>query len=260
MKKLMAIAMFLTMVLALAAPASALEHHFCAPAPPAFGDPTSVEVIHTADGGAMANENLSKNSAVIPPAFGSPSSYVSASLPNSYLTPDLTEDGKAGAGSDVVIDGSSATVIVPGSSITVAANGFTEVTDYLYYNAGHLGSLNIPSIGLSVRIYEGTDSAALLKGAGHFEETSIWDGNVALAGHNRGVNNHFGRIHTLKYGDLITLTTKLGIRTYRVVSVERVSQYDRSGLSGSVDNMLTLYTCVQNQSAYRWCVRAVELV
>lgn len=114
-------------------------------------------------------------------------------------------------------------------------------------------------IGLSVRIYEGTDSNTLAKGAGHFEDTSIWDGNVALAGHNRGVNNHFGKIHTLELGDEITLTTKLGTRTYEVVSVSKVIETDRSGLAATTENMITLYTCVMNQRDYRWCVKAVEI-
>ncbi len=59
----------------------------------------------------------------------------------------------------------------------------------------------------------------LRKGAGHFEDTSIWAGNVCVAAHNRGVNDHFGEIHTLDVGDEITLTTRLGTRTYAVTSV-----------------------------------------
>ena len=90
----------------------------------------------------------------------------------------------------------------------------------------------------------------MAKGAGHFEDTSIWDGNVALAGHNRGVNNHFGKIHTLELGDEITLTTKLGTRTYEVVSVSKVIETDRSGLAATTENMITLYTCVMNQREY----------
>ena len=42
--------------------------------------------------------------------------------------------------------------------------------------------VKIPSIGLTVGVYEGTGSTPLLKGAGHFEDTSIWLGNVCLAG------------------------------------------------------------------------------
>ena len=81
---------------------------------------------------------------------------------------------------------------------------------------------------------------------------------MALAAHNRGVNNYFGKIHTLTVGDRITLTTKLGTRTYEVVSVAKVSETDRSGLASSTENMLTLYTCVRDQREYRWCVQAVE--
>ena len=114
-------------------------------------------------------------------------------------------------------------------------------------------------IGLTVKVYEGTDSKTLAKGAGHFEETSIWRGNIAVAAHNRGTNNHFGKIHTLELGDEITLTTKLGTRTYEVVSVSKVLETDRSGLAATTENMITLYTCVMNQRDYRWCVKAVEI-
>ena len=88
----------------------------------------------------------------------------------------------------------------------------------------------------------------LAKGVGHFEETSIWDGNVALAAHNRGTNDYFGEIHTLDIGDRITLTTRLGTRTYQVTSVEKISETDRSDLAPSAENRLTLYTCVRDSA------------
>ena len=40
---------------------------------PDYGKSTSIEVIYTADGGAMKNEDVSKNAALAPPAFGSAS-------------------------------------------------------------------------------------------------------------------------------------------------------------------------------------------
>ena len=119
--------------------------------------------------------------------------------------------------------------------------------------------LNPEHIGLSVKIYQGTGSSTLAKGAGHFTDTSIWDGTVALAGHNRGVNNHFGKIHTLEIGDKITLTTKLGTRTYKVTSVSKVSETDRSAMTPTGEDRIVLYTCVMNQSAYRWCVQATAV-
>ena len=134
------------------------------------------------------------------------------------------------------------------------------MTSDLYYAAGHLGTLKIPAIGLTVKVYEGTDSKTLARGCralrGHlYLATAI----LRSPAHNRGANNHFGKIHTLELGDEITLTTKLGTRTYEVVSVSKVLETDRSGLAATTENMITLYTCVMNQRDYRWCVKAVEV-
>ena len=137
--------------------------------------------------------------------------------------------------------------------------GYTAVTSDLYYSDGHLGTLKIPAIGLSTKVYEGTDSNTLAKGAGHFPGTSVWDGNCCIAGHNRGVRDDFGDLHTLEPGDSITWTTKLGTRTYQVVSVEKVLETDTSDTASTTDNRITLFTCVRDQQEYRWCVRAVEL-
>ena len=240
MKKIITLCLSLCMTAALAAPAYALEYSIDAPNDYDFGKDTSIEVIHTADGGAMRNEDVSKNATLIPPAFGSESMNA------------------AGA----VISGSG-DVVTPGSTVS-SGNGyqpsvlFTEVASDLYYKNGSLGKIEIPALGLSVRIYQGTDSKTLAKGVGHFEDTSIWKGNVCLAAHNRGANSYFGQIHTLDIGDKITLTTKLGTRTYKVTDVSKVSETDRSGLADSGENMLTLYTCVRNQRDQRWCVTAVE--
>ena len=258
MKKMMSLCLSLCLTAALAAPAYALEYSIDAPDGPESGMPTSIEVVHTADGGAMKNEDVSKNAALIPPGFGTPS--MDAMNTGTYLTPNLAPGGMPATGA--VISGGS-TVVEPGSQIATGSTGtiyasYTEVSSDLYYKNGSLGTLKIPTLDLSVKVYQSTDSKTLAKGVGHFEETSIWNGNVALAAHNRGVNNYFGQIHTLEIGDKITLTTKLGTRTYKVTNVCKVSETDRSGLAASSENMLTLYTCVRNQRDARWCVTAVE--
>ena len=66
-------------------------------------------------------------------------------------------------------------------------------------------------------------------------------------------------IHTLNPGDTITLTTKLGTRNYAVTSVTKVNETDTSGTAATPGNQITLYTCVRDQSAYRWCVVGVEV-
>lgn len=232
---------------------------------PDYGTPTSIEVVHTADGGAMKNEDVSKNAALIPPGFGSASA--DALNTGTYLTPNLAPATAVGSGA--IINGTGNNIIFPTCSADdiystgtpmVSDTGYTEVTDDLYYSGGYLGTLKIPELGLSVKIYQGTGSSTLAKGVGHFTETSIWDGNVALAAHNRGTNSYFGEIHTLELGDRISLTTKLGTRTYEVFSVSKVSETDTSALASSTDNLLTLYTCVRNQSQYRWCVQARQVV
>ena len=245
MKKIITLCLSLCMTAALAAPAYALEYSIAAPDDYDFGKDTSIEVIHTADGGAMKNADMSKNAALIPPVFGSES--MNALHTGEYLTPNLAPGGIPASGA-----------VIGGSGYQPAVL-FTEVTSDLYYKNGSLGRLEIPSLGLSVRIYQGTDSKTLAKGIGHFEDTSIWNGNVCLAAHNRGANSYFGQIHTLDIGDKITLTTKLGTRTYKVTDVFKVSETDRSGLADSGENMLTLYTCVRNQRDQRWCVTAAEV-
>ena len=232
--------------------ASALEYTMDAPEDHLFGRPTSDDTIYEWED---PNVDRSKNTALIPPGFGSPTSYLPGS--GTALTPNLVPgalDGglvsQTGAVNYPLIDGGT-------SSSVSESTGFTEVTSDLYYGNGSLGTLKIPAIGLTVKVYEGTGSSTLAKGAGHFEDTSLWDGNCCIAGHNRGVRNDFGDLHTLKPGDTVTWTTKLGTRPYEVVSVEKVLETDTSGTTSTSDNRLTLYTCVKNQRAYRWCVTAV---
>ena len=145
-----------------------------------------------------------------------------------------------------------------GNTGSYTQSKYTAVTKDLYYSGGYLGTLKIPTLGLSVKVYQGTDADALRKGAGHFASTSIWEGNVAIAGHNRGVNNHFGKIHTLDIGDTIKLTTQLGTRSYEVYAVSKIGVDDTSVLNDSTENIITLVTCVMNQPDYRWCVQARE--
>ena len=246
MKKLITLCLAACLTAALATPAGALDYAIDAPEGPDYGKSTSVEVVHTADGGALKNEDISKNAALIPPGFGSASA--DSMITGTWLTPNLAADA------------STILPAEPEQGTGSATLGYTPVTSDLYYSGGYLGTLKIPSIDLSVRVYEGTDSSTLAKGAGHFEGTSIWNGNVSIAGHNRGVRDDFGDLHTLERGDTVTWITKLGTRTYEVTSVEKVRETNTSGTAPSAENMLTLYTCVRNQREYRWQVRAVEVV
>lgn len=263
MKKIITMLTTLCMVVALAVPAFALEYDIDGPGCE-YGEDTSIEVVYTNE--PDMNVDASKNAALVPPAFGSASAYT---LNTGYpLTPNLAPGYMTNSGA--MVNGSSANVIPPAisggatsgntsntSSYTGA--GFTEVTSSLKYSDGSLGTLTISAIGVNTKIYEGTSTASMAKGAAHFSDTSIWDGNVCLAAHNRGTNVIFGKIHTLTAGDTITLTTKLGTRTYAVVSIKKVQETDTSGTAATSDNQVTLYTCVMNERPYRWCVTAIEI-
>ncbi len=283
MKKIWTFLFALTLCVLTAVPAHALDYDIDPPDDYLFGQPTSEDTIYEQED---INVDRSKNVSLVPPGFGTPTSY----LPNSgeYLTPNLVPGALSGGlvasvgsvnyptvESSYSSGGSSYDSGSPGgvSSYDTSGNfeitsspmdygdsvvSYTEVTDDLYYSNGSLGKLEIPAIGLSVNIYEGTDSGTLAKGAGHFTDTSIWGGNVCLAAHNRGANNYFGQIHTLTEGDTITLTTALGTRSFSVTSVEKIGETDNSGTASTSDNRVTLFTCVRDEREYRWCVQAVE--
>ena len=250
-KYILSLAAACCMLAAFSMSASALEYSFDGPDAGLFGRPTSDDTIYvTTD--EPANTNRGKDAAYIPPVFGSPTSYTLNA--GERLTPNLVSGSPAGT-----VSGTGGVTELPSNGAEGGSYqpiGYTAVTSDLYYSGGYLATLKIPTLGLSVKVYQGTDVDALRKGAGHFASTSIWEGNVAIAGHNRGVNNHFGRIHLLDYGDTIKLTTKLGTRTYQVYAVYKVSVDDMSVLNDSTENIITLVTCVRDQPAYRWCVQA----
>ena len=109
MKKFLTFALVISMMASLAASASALEYSIAPPKDFDFGRDTSIEVIHTADGGAMRNEDVSKNAALIPPAFGSES--MNALHTGEYLTPNLAPGGIPASGA--VIGGISKVTSAP---------------------------------------------------------------------------------------------------------------------------------------------------
>lgn len=219
-RKMLTLLLTLVVALSCMAPAHALQYDFDGADDYLFGRPTSDDTIYEWEN---PNVDRSKNTALIPPGFGTPTSYLPGS--GEYLTPNLVPGALSGGLVNQTGSVNYPSVDVSGggqygsTTATTTTTAFTEVTSDMYYSGGYLGTLKIPSIGVNTRIYEGTDNASLAKGAGHFEETSIWSGNVCVAAHNRGTNAIFGKIHTLSEGATVTLTTKLGTRTYSVVGV-----------------------------------------
>lgn len=242
-----------------------------------FGPITSVEFeIPAADSAS----DYSKNAAYAPPGFGTPESY----LPNRS---EKLIDLRGIDGSDnVAVGPGSLTDAITGGSVSVGADGFptvdggsgsygavtpanaatptqattkfTAVTSTSYNSKGKLGTIEIPALKINYTITEGTSNENMKYGAGHVIDSSIWDGNVCLAGHNRGAQNNFGKIHTLKSGDKIVLNTQYGTRIYKVSTVDKVLETNMNCLSRTTDNRITLITCVANERDYRYVVTAYE--
>ena len=120
-----------------------------------------------------------------------------------------------------------------------------------------LGVIKINKIDYEGLIYEGTSLDTLDKGVGHFEHSPYLNGNVCLAGHN--YKNCWAKLHTLESGDLITYTSFLGSKQYKVNQVIKIAETDWSLLENTDENILTLITCVENKPKLRRCVQAIEV-
>ena len=284
MKKRLTTAM-LTLVLVMAmaaAPAQALQYDVEEPDEGMFAPSSSVEEVIVVGGGPTEQSNIdrSKNASLAPPSFGSPDSYQPGT--GEVLIPHVAYDNYVSSGStgtgnfsgSNIVGGSGTTgtggnlyvppAVLGGSSssdVSVSTTGDNKFTlpDGLYYSDGSLGRLKIPKLDLNVKVYEDESLENLAKGAGHFKSTACWDGNVGIAGHNRGVTNHFGKIHTLTAGDQIVYTTQLGTRTYEVFYVGQISETDFSRLDRTSENIITLITCVRDVRDMRWCIQAREI-
>ena len=127
-------------------------------------------------------------------------------------------------------------------------------------NEKNIWRIKIPKINLDAPIETGTTQDVLAKAVGHFEQGPKWNGNVALAGHNRGIEcNFFQNIKYLKVGDKIIYTTKKGKREYKVIINKIIKQTNWEYIENTKDNRITLITCVENMYEYRRCIQAVEI-
>jgi len=253
-----------------------MTYNFGGADPGSFARPTSVEpeIIIGGPADESSNINRSKDSAIIPPPFGSPAS----NIPNTgeLLTPEISGviiiNGNNSGSPVTVNSGSGGTEYHPVSSVadipprvdvshssySHSLNRFTT-SEGMFYEDGSIGTLSIPRLNISGKVYEDESLENLSRGIGHLRFTSAWDGNAGFAAHNRGASVIFGEIHTLRNGDRIVYTTKLGTRTYEVFFVGQINETDFSRLERTSENLVTLITCVRDRPELRWCVQAREV-
>jgi sortase A len=74
-------------------------------------------------------------------------------------------------------------------------------------------------VQISVLVVEGTTTAALDNGAGHYRSTPLpcYQGNVGIAGHRTTYGRPFNKLDEMEPGDTVMLHTPIGDCTYRVV-------------------------------------------
>ena len=117
MKKLTSLFSLLCLTLALTVPASALEYNIDGPGDPEYGKSTSIEPVVTADRGELPNVDVSKNAALIPPTFGSPTAYTLNT--GNPLTPNLAPGYMLGDG--VIINGNTGVTVAPPDFNTISS-------------------------------------------------------------------------------------------------------------------------------------------
>ena len=202
--------------------------------------------------------------------YGRPSTTMTGVMERTIL-PGLQQTVATGGGGYGVAGGGPITVLVeagkPGSTTptpsvpttpTVQQPAYTSA-EGMAYKDGNIGTIKIPSLKISMKLWEGETNASMKKGLRHYSSTSAWDGNVGACGHNRGTKYAIGSIKNLKQGDTITYTTIYGTRTYAVETVKIISNTDWSYLQATSDNRITLTTCLADHPESRVVVQAVEV-
>lgn len=141
---------------------------------------------------------------------------------------------------------------------STSSGSYTAQTQLVSTN-GHFGAVSVGNRKLFAYVYPGATYESMQKGAGHVDGTSVWNGNVALCGHNRGSWPYFANLKYVQVGDVVTYKTSLGTRTYRVTFSGRILATDTDVLNPTAGNQITMLTCIANEPSYRFCVIGQEM-
>ena len=129
------------------------------------------------------------------------------------------------------------------SGPAASPSGATPAADPGKPRTGPLARLEIPKIGLSVVVLDGTDAWTLNRAVGHIAGTSYpgAEGNIGIAGHRDG---YFRELRHLRPSDEILLTSTNGsVERYRVDKTRIVAPGDVSVLAPGKTPSITLVTC-----------------
>ena len=119
--------------------------------------------------------------------------------------------------------------------------------------------IEIPKINLKAPIAEGTDKNILNKNVGHFSNTYLKEGNIGLAGYNKGgKNNYFENLKNLKIDDEIIYKYENYKKIYIIDKIEIIKNTNWKYLNKTEENKITLITGIENETEYRRCIQATE--
>ncbi len=142
--------------------------------------------------------------------------------------------------------------------------GLAEVVAYRTSEGkGEIGRLEIPRLGISVLVLEGTSKKTLRRALGHIGSTALPGerGNMGISGHR---DTFFRPLRNIRRDDVVTLQTAKGEYRYRVVATRIVSPSEVSVLAGGDGEVLTLVTCYPfyfiGDAPERFIVRAERIV
>jgi sortase A len=122
------------------------------------------------------------------------------------------------------------------------ASSVSPATSPASASGGLIGRIEIPRLGISAIVIEGTSAKSLRRAVGHITGTALpgQSGNVGISGHR---DTFFRPLRNIRRNDIITLTTLFGEYRYRVVSTSIVRPDSLAELNPSEDEILTLVTC-----------------
>lgn len=115
-----------------------------------------------------------------------------------------------------------------------------------------VGFLQIPRLRLDIVVVNGTSTADLKKGPGHYIDTAYpWDdtGRVAIAGHRTTYLHPFWSLNKVRRGDLIRLVTPYGTFDYHVTGSRVILPSGVWVLRQTKEPTLVLTTCTPPFSA-----------
>jgi sortase A len=122
-----------------------------------------------------------------------------------------------------------------------------------------IGRIKIDRIGLDMVVVQGTETASLEKGPGHYKNTSLpgQPGTVAIAGHRTTYLAPFRHINDIKVGDEIRVEMPYAAFTYTMTKYEIVDPGDVQILKPVAYPQLVLTACDPPYSAaHRYAVFA----